>query len=128
MKLRRMGADVSEIYRLNIVAWVLFFFFYLTVGAVYTTWKLTEDPYPLRIFMHLFLYIPLGVFLWRREFSLSFMTPILLFMTIVPECVQYLYVRENLHDVGIDVFLNVIGGGVGMVVGMAWTLWSIVAR
>lgn len=121
-------ADIAVVNRINVAVWFMFFFCYSVVSAMYTTLRLAGVPYPFRASFHLAFYTPLGLYLWRREYSLYIVVFVLLLLSITPECIQYYYKREILHDFGIDVSLNIIGGIIGIAVGMVWTLRSLITK
>lgn len=122
----RWGRTINS---LNILVWAIFLLVYANARYLFHSFDLTGFPFHIKVMYHLAFYVPLGVFLWRREFSVRNVATILLLLALVPEGYQYyLSVTVPLDIHLLDFSLNLAGGVVGICIGMVWTFREIIAK
>jgi len=113
---------------LNIIVWIFFFFIYFEARVLFHTFDLTGFSFSYKVIYHIGFFMPLGIFLWRREFRLRNVMIVLLFLSAAPEAYQQFF-REGTWEVNIiDFIINVAGCAVGIIIGMLMTFRELVTK
>ena len=113
---------------INIIIWVSFFFIYLEASRFFHTFDLTGFSYSYKVGYHIAFFIPLGIFLWRREYRIRNVIIVLLLLSAAPEAYQQ-YFREGTWEMNLlDFVINISGCVVGIFVGMLWTFRELVTK
>lgn len=113
---------------INIIIWLSFFLIYLEAQRFFHTFDLTGFSYWYKVIYHIAFFIPLGIFLWRREFRLRNVIVVLFLLSAAPEAYQQ-YFREGTWELNlIDFVINISGCVIGILIGMLLTFRELVTK
>lgn len=109
----------------NQFVWVIFFLIYVQTRWFVHTFDLTHVSVYFKAAYHILFYFPLGLFLWRRELSVSVIIGTLVILSAAPELYQHYFLLHQWENSLIDISTNVGGGILGILGGMMWTVREI---
>ena len=113
---------------INIIVCFVFFFMYTESRILFHTFDLREIPFFYKLMFHIGFYIPLGIFLWRTEFSILKIVIVLFLLSGIPEVYQHFFMQNLWMSNLLDFSSNLVGGIIGIFASILWTLKGLLTK